>query len=204
MARSYLKNSEIFFNQVGLLITERCREIFLQQKSCSLTVIIRQRQHAAAAAASSTGSSGSSGRGWRAARAAAAGSAAAVQAAAHVVCGSGGGSGGCGGTSGAGCRCRMPRRVLGHAAAAVIAPTAPACGGGVCGCVSMACVCGGVCGGVEITVSGHTPGTHQAHTRHMPTSLLAGTHHAHAMHMPCTCHAHTDHAHRMLMVHGFF
>ena len=91
---------------------------------------------------------------------AAVGSAAAVQAAAHVVCGSGGGSGGCGGTSGADCR-RMPRGVLGHAAVAVIAPTALACGGGVCGCVSIACVCvwGG---GVEITVPGHT----QAHTRH--------------------------------------
>ena len=167
-------------------------KIFLQQKSCSLTVIIRQRQHAAAAAASSTGSSGSSGRGWRAARAAAAGSTAAVQAAAHVACGSCGGSGGCGGTSGAGCRCRMPRRVLGHAAAAVIAPTAPACGGGVCGCVGMACVWGGW-GALEKTVSGHamhTPGTHQAHTRHMPgrhTSCMwhAHTMHTLAMHTPC-------------------
>ena len=170
MARSYIKNSEIFLQpgwtdvkegrggravskDVGWCWGELClgirgggRKIFLQQKSCSLTVIIRQRQHAAAAAASSTGSSGSSGRGWRAARAAAAGSAAAVQAAAHVVCGSCGGSGGCGGARGAGCRCRMPRRVLGHAAAAVIAPTAPACGGGVCGCVGMACVWGRVWG----------------------------------------------------------
>ena len=203
MARSYVKNSEIFL-QPGWTVNYRCCEIFLQQKSCSLTVIIRQRQHAAAAAASSTGSSGSSGRGWRAARAAAAGSTAAVQAAAHVVCGSCGGSGGCGGTRGAGCRCRMPRRVLGHAAAAVIAPTAPACGGGVCGCVGMACVGGGLGGGVEITVSGHTPGTHQAHTRHMTGRHTSCTCHAHAMHMPCTCHAHTDHAHRMLMVHGFF
>ena len=123
--------------QNDFCINYRCREIFLQQTPWvnrpGLTAVIRQRQHAAAAAASSTGSSGSSGRGWRAARAAAAGSAAAVQAAAHVVCGSCGGSGGCGGTRGAGCRCRMPRRVLGHAAAAVIAPTAPACGGGLCG-----------------------------------------------------------------------
>ena len=101
-------------------------------------------------------------------------------AAAHVVCASGGGSGGCGGTSGADCR-RMPRGVLGHAAVAVIAPTAPACGGGVCGCVSMACVCvEGV--GVEITVPGHTPGTHQAHTRHMT-----------GRHISCTCHAHAMH-----------
>ena len=132
MARSYIKNSEIFLQPgwtdvkgggeggvglsvkmlggVGVNVFEDKgggREIFLQQKSCSLTVIIRQRQHAAAAAASSTGSSGSSGRGWRAARAAAAGSTAAVQAAAHVACGSCGGSGGCGGTSGAGCRCRI-------------------------------------------------------------------------------------------------
>ena len=172
------------------------RKIFLQQKSCSLTVIIRQRQHAAAAAASSTGSSGSSGRGWRAARAAAAGSTAAVQAAAHVACGSCGGSGGCGGTSGAGCRCRMPRRVLGHAATAVIAPTAPACGGGVCGCVGMAC------GGVRKNSvwachahTRHTSGTHQAHTRHMHAGQ------EHIVHVACTCHAHTGHAHTMPMAH---
>ena len=82
--------------------------------------------------------------------------------------------------------CRMPRRVLGHAAAAVIAPTAPACGGGVCGCVGMACVGGGLGRGVEITVSGHTPGTHQAHTRHMTGRHTSCTCHAHAMHMPCT------------------
>ena len=166
------------------------REIFLQQQSCSLTVIIRQRQHAAAAAASSTGSSGSSGRGWRAARAAAAGSTAAVQAAAHVACGSCGGSGGCGGTSGAGCRCRMPRRVLGHAAAAVIAPTAPACYrhvAVVCVVVSAWHVCGGGWGGGGRNNSvwahtRHTPGTHKAHDRQ-----------AHIMHMPCTCHAHAMH-----------
>ena len=61
-------------------------------------------------------------------------------------------------------------------------PTAPACGGGMCGCVGMACVWGGW-GGLEKTVCGHamhTPGTHQAH---------AGQ--AHIMHMACTYHAHT-------------
>ena len=167
---------------MGWTVNHRCREIFLQQTSCSSRpglVVIRQRQHAAAAAASSTGSSGSSGRTWRAARAAAVGSTAAVQAAAHVVCGSGGGSGGCGGTSGAGCRCRMPPRVLGHAATAVIAPTAPACGGGVWLCGHGMCVFGG---GAETTMSGHTPGTHQAHTRPMPGRHTSCTWHAHTMH----------------------
>ena len=70
-------------------------------------------------------------------------------------------------------------------------PTAPACGGGMCGCVGMAC------GGVRKNSvwachahTRHTPGTHQAH---------AGQ--AHIMHVACTCHAHTGHAHTMLMAH---
>ena len=50
----------------------------------------------------------------------------------------------------------------------------------------MACVGGGLGRGVEITVSGHTPGTHQAHTRHMTGRHTSCTCHAHAMHMPCT------------------
>ena len=63
-------------------------------------------------------------------------------------------------------------------------PTAPACGGGMCGCVGMACVWGGWWG-LEKTVPGHamhTPGTHQAHTRHMPGRHTPCTWHAHAMH----------------------
>ena len=67
------------------------------------------------------------------------------------------------------------RRYSGHGNS----PTAPACGGGMCGCVGMACVwAGGGGGGLEKTVPGHamhTPGTHQAH---------AGQ--AHIMHMACT------------------
>ena len=87
--------------------------------------------------------------------------------------------------------CRMPRmsgawarRYSGDS------PTAPACGGGMCGCVGMACVWAGRgrWGGLEKTVPGHamhTPDTHQAHTRQ------SGTHQAHAgqahiMHMACT------------------
>ena len=70
-------------------------------------------------------------------------------------------------------------------------PTAPACGGGMCGCVGMAC------GGVRKNSvwachahTRHTPGTHQAHTRHMPgrhTSCMwhAHTMHTLAMHTPC-------------------
>ena len=79
-------------------------------------------------------------------------------------------------------------------------PTAPACGGGMCGCVGMAC------GGLEKTVCGHamhTPGSRQAHTRHTPGTCQASTHHAHAMH---ACHAHTGHAHttdHMSMAHVF-
>ena len=64
-------------------------------------------------------------------------------------------------------------------------PTAPACGGGMCGCVGMACVWGGW-GGLEKTMFGHamhTPGTHQAHTRHTPGTCRAGTHDAYGMHV---------------------
>ena len=80
-------------------------------------------------------------------------------------------------------------------------PTAPACGGGMCGCVGMACVWGGW-GGLEKTMFGHamhTPGTHQAHTRHTPGTCRAGTHHAYGMHIPCThwpCTHHVSGTHR--------
>ena len=65
-------------------------------------------------------------------------------------------------------------------------PTAPACGGGMC-------VGRGGWGGLEKTVPGHamhTPGTHQAHTRHMlgrHTSCIWHAHKMHtlAMHTPC-------------------
>ena len=71
-------------------------------------------------------------------------------------------------------------------------PTAPACGGGMCGCVGMACVWGGW-GGLEKTMSGHamhTPSTHQAHTRHMPGRHTSCMWHAHEMH---TLAMHTPH-----------
>ena len=148
---------------------------------------------AAAAAASSTGSSGSSGPAWRlvrqrwalprpcawrrhmwcvAAAAAAVGVAAALAAVGvpHAAHGA------------------WARRYSGDS------PTAPACGGGMSGCVGMACVwAGGGWGGLEKTVSGHamhTPGTHQAHTRHMlgrHTSCIWHAHKMHtlAMHTPC-------------------
>ena len=75
----------------------------------------------------------------------------------------------------------MPRMVLGHAATEVIALQHRH--------VAVACVvvwawhvCVGGWGGLEKTVSRHTPGTHQAHTRHMT-----------GRHMSCTCHAHAMH-----------
>ena len=86
----------------------------------------------------------------------------------------------------------MPCVVLGHAATAVIALQHRH--------VAVACVvvwawhvCVGGWGGLEKTVSGHamhTPGTHQAHTRHMlgrHTSCMWHAHKMHtlAMHTPC-------------------
>ena len=55
-------------------------------------------------------------------------------------------------------------------------PTAPACGGGMCGCVGMAC------GGVRK----NSVWACHAHTRHTPGTCRAGTHHAYGMHIPCT------------------
>ena len=165
---------------------------------CRLTFCSGSSAAAAAAAASSTGSSGSSGPAWRlvrqrwalprpcawrrhmwcvAAAAAAVGVAAALAAVGvpHAAYGA------------------WARRYSGDS------PTAPACGGGMCGCVGMACVWGGVGGVRKNSVwachahTRHTPGTHQAHTRH------AGQ--AHIMHVACTHHAHTGHAHTMLMAH---
>ena len=83
--------------------------------------------------------------------------------------------------------CRMPRMVLGHAATAVIALQHRH--------VAVVCVVVWAwhVGGLEKTVSGHamhTPGTHQAHTRHMlgrQTSCMWHAHKMHtlAMHTPC-------------------
>ena len=149
---------------------------------------------AAAAAASSTGSSGSSGPAWRlvrqrwalprpcawrrhmwcvAAAAAAVGVAAALAAVGvpHAAHGA------------------WARRYSGDS------PTAPACGGGMCGCVGMACVWGGL----EKKQCLGMPCTHQAHTRHTPGTCWAGTHHAYGMHIKCThwpCTHHVNGTHR--------
>ena len=68
-------------------------------------------------------------------------------------------------------------------------PTAPACGGGMCGCVGMAC------GGVRK----NSVWACHAHTRHTPGTCRAGTHHAYGMHIPCThwpCTHHVSGTHR--------